>query len=128
MLPPERNIGPEPSTPMVEPDRAPYGKLVLGFAVVLLLFGVGVGATWLLQAPNRHQGMDVPAAVGRPEISTVNQTLFDRDRRALRLDEENEARLTGFGWVNRDAGLAFIPIDAAMELVLSRGSPDGGAR
>ena len=127
MLPPEHNIGPEPPTPPVEPDRAPYGKLVIGFCVVLILFGIGVGATWLIQAPNRHQGMDVPAPVGRPEISTVNQTLFDRDRRALRMEQDTQARLTGFGWADRDAGLAFIPIDTAMELVLSRGLPDGGA-
>jgi hypothetical protein len=37
--------------------------------------------------------------------------------------EEEEKRLTTYGWVNRDAGIVRIPIDEAMKRVLEKGLP-----
>lgn len=37
--------------------------------------------------------------------------------------EESRVRLHGFGWVDREAGIAHIPIDAAMDLLAKRGWP-----
>jgi hypothetical protein len=36
-------------------------------------------------------------------------------------------RLNGFGWVDRKAGIAHIPIDRAIEIVASKGLPSSGA-
>jgi hypothetical protein len=36
-------------------------------------------------------------------------------------------RLNEYGWVNREAGIAHIPIDRAIEIVVSRGLPTSGA-
>lgn len=36
-----------------------------------------------------------------------------------------QARLNGYGWVDRDAGVVHIPIDRAMDLLVLRGVPAG---
>ena len=35
-------------------------------------------------------------------------------------------RLNGYGWVDRNAGIAHIPIDRAIEIVASKGLPSSG--
>jgi hypothetical protein len=40
-----------------------------------------------------------------------------------RLHAREDAMLRGYGWVNRDAGVARIPIDRAMDLLAERGLP-----
>jgi len=52
------------------------------------------------------------------------QTHPGRDLRRLRADEE--ARLNSYGWIDRDAGVAHIPIDQAIDLLLRHGLPDVG--
>jgi hypothetical protein len=42
-------------------------------------------------------------------------------RRALRATEE--ALLNSYGWIDRNAGIARIPIDRAMEILVERGLP-----
>jgi hypothetical protein len=42
-----------------------------------------------------------------------------------KLKEAELRRLNGYGWVDRKAGLAHIPIDRAIEIVASRGLPAG---
>jgi hypothetical protein len=44
-------------------------------------------------------------------------------RIALRAAED--AQLTSYGWVDRGAGIARIPIDRAMQLIVERGVPGG---
>lgn len=41
----------------------------------------------------------------------------------VKLKEADNRRLNGYGWVDRDAGIAHIPIDRAIEFVASRGLP-----
>ena len=43
-----------------------------------------------------------------------------------RLKEAELRRLNGYGWVNREAGIAHIPIARAIEIVASKGLPAGG--
>ena len=38
-----------------------------------------------------------------------------------------DAELNSYGWVDRNAGIARIPIDRAMQLILEHGLPDVGA-
>jgi len=52
----------------------------------------------------------------------VLQTAPTDELRAHRAQEE--ALLTGYGWVDRDNAIARIPIERAMELVARRGLPD----
>jgi hypothetical protein len=53
----------------------------------------------------RHERHD-----GEPELRTAEDT-----------------DLNSYGWVDRTAGIARIPIDRAMQLLLERGLPDVGA-
>ena len=46
------------------------------------------------------------------------------DLEKLRAAEDTQ--LNSYGWVNRDAGVARIPIHRAMQLILERGLPDVG--
>jgi len=41
---------------------------------------------------------------------------------------EEQAQLSSYGWINRDAGIAHIPIDRAMEIIVARGLPDVGGQ
>ena len=43
-----------------------------------------------------------------------------------RLHAREDALLHGYGWVNREAGVARIPIDRAIELLAERGLPGQG--
>jgi len=49
------------------------------------------------------------------------QTNPRQDLADLRANEEQQ--LTGYGWVDKNAGIVRIPIDAAMKLTLERGLP-----
>jgi hypothetical protein len=39
---------------------------------------------------------------------------------------EETARLNSYGWIDHNTGIAHIPIDRAMEIILARGLPDVG--
>src|SRR6266480_3067125 len=39
-----------------------------------------------------------------------------------------EAQLNSYGWIDRNVGIARIPIDRAMQLIAERGLPDVGGR
>ncbi len=43
-----------------------------------------------------------------------------------KLKEAELRRLNGYGWVDREAGIAHIPIARAIEIVASKGLPNGG--
>ena len=72
-------------------------------------------------------------AESRPAVSPLRETELvppgprleadpTRDRAAI--EAEAKARLDRFGWSDRQAGLARIPIDEAMRLLADRGWPD----
>lgn len=48
----------------------------------------------------------------------------DPPRNRADIEANAAARLDGYGWTDREAGLAHIPIEAAMRLLASRGWPD----
>jgi hypothetical protein len=106
------------------------GILILGIVAYIALYGMlklfehrrlasqrpapamARGAEERLPPPPRLQMMP-----GSPsEFKTP-----DYDMRVMR--EEEEKRLTTYGWVNKEAGIARIPIDEAMKRVLEKGLP-----
>jgi len=63
-----------------------------------------------------------PIAETRPYSSAPRlQASPTRDMQEMRRSEN--ARLQSYGWVDRTAGVARIPIDQAMELLATRGLP-----
>jgi hypothetical protein len=85
------------------------GAIVIGTAAVLF-------AAALLPRPSKAPSAVTPP----PEISTVEQTPTLAAERGIVLRRAQRAALADFRWVDRDAGVASIPIDVAIE-ILGRG-------
>jgi len=117
--------------------------LILFFVIFAIFTAIAfVVVKWsyhaLVKYENAQQG-DVPTLVARPAseipksigsssgaptVATLPQNApmlqADpvRDMQAMRA--EQEAKLTSYGWVDRDKGLVHIPIDRAMAFTLER--------
>ncbi len=95
------------------------GLAVLAVMVLVLMGGL----LWVLSDgwPPR-QGI-VPTSVPAPNMSPEPdlQVASSRDYQAMRAAEE--AQLHSYGWVDREAGIAAIPIERAMEILAGRGLP-----
>ncbi len=63
------------------------------------------------------------AAVGRKAPPEPRLQIAPRDD-LRRLHAREDALLHGYGWVDRDAGVARIPIERAMALLAERGLPE----
>ncbi|MBX5480492.1 MAG: hypothetical protein IRZ16_01395 [Myxococcaceae bacterium] len=131
---PEHNLGPEPPRYAAEQDVAPYARLALVGAAVLAVFALAVFLMSRLERATRAvlpPGAEVPRRIGTPEIDGVNQVMFDVEDRAARARRNDERWLRSYGWIDADAGVAHIPIDEAMTLVLTGSGTapeDGGTR
>ncbi len=102
-----------------EEDRISTGKiLAVGVASLVLFIASGLVVTAYFQARQRERGaLVVPPEIGRSKIGMVEQQLFERAVRGERDRTARRERLGSFGWVDRGAGVAHIPIEQAMELV-----------
>ena len=96
-------------------------RAILRVAASALVVGaIGVGVAWLVLragAPPPHEGS--PATAPR-SIASVEQTPIWQAEDGLTLQAQQRAELRAWGWANRDAGLARIPIDRAKDLVVER--------
>ena len=94
----------------------------LAVLAVMVLVSMG-GLLWFLSGgwPPR-QGIVTPM-VPAPNMSPEPdlQVASSRDYQEMRAAEE--AQLHSYRWVDREAGIAAIPIKRAMELLASRGMP-----
>jgi hypothetical protein len=82
-------------------------RLLAALPVLALVLGAGYGLwVWRAQPPERPSLLADP---GRLE----------------RLRAREEAILGSYGWVDREAGIARIPIEDAMAVLAERGWPDG---
>jgi hypothetical protein len=99
-----------------EPDVIRGGRLVAITALTALVGVLGVLAARLLnplvpgQAPPR--GASGPAF----QAGTPERSLIERTARGLALKAEQRTKLNQYGWADRDAGLAQIPIERAIDL------------
>lgn len=92
---------------------------VVAVAVLLPLGGISLLYGWVAPAPGSgaavHPAPVDPDPTPAPQLQRVpRQDLDVLNRRAA-------AHLSGLGWVDRDAGIAHIPIEDAMRLVVERG-------
>jgi hypothetical protein len=61
----------------------------------------------------------IPKQVDQYEVGIVNLRVFALDQRAAQKRLQQMERLRSYGWVDREAGLAHIPIDEAMKMYLA---------
>lgn len=105
-------------------------RAILGFGAGLLVLAVVVHLFlwWLLGAYNRQaersQAHIYPLAAGQQEQAPPGPRLQDNPQKDMRdLRAKQEALLKGYAWVNRGSGIARIPIEEAMRILVERGLP-----
>ena len=67
----------------------------------------------------------IPKQVDQYEVGIVNLRVFALDQRAAQKRLQQMERLRSYGWVDREAGIAHIPIDEAMKMYLAAQQPKG---
>jgi hypothetical protein len=95
----------------------------IGVAGAVITIVSLVIAGWLLgvSGRGREHGAAEPA-IGPPELGTIEQTLVLTTQRGIDLRNAQRESLDAYGWVDRDAGIAKIPIERAMDIV-AEGAP-----
>jgi hypothetical protein len=106
-----------------EDDVIPRFRVLLALLVTLVIAAVFVvGAASMVAANDarlRPSGLFPERSLGpRRPIGRVRQDLFDDHPSGLSLDALKRSELASYGWVDRDRGVARIPIDRAMDLVV----------
>jgi hypothetical protein len=106
-----------------EPDAVPSRALVRVSLASVVVGAIGVAvAAWLLIFVVGAVRPSFAAAGGpRPaasQLSGVEQTPIWDARRGEALLARQRLQLESWGWVDRDAGIARIPIERAMDLVV----------
>jgi len=103
------------------------GPIILGtigiFSVAILSF-ISMWAMFIgLEQATIYFADDPPpmAAHQKPHTGPLIQVIPPAELALVRA--ENQKALTGYGWVDKDAGVAHIPVDRAIDLVLERGFP-----
>jgi hypothetical protein len=112
---------PLPSPESGEADirtRALIGA-VAGFGVLVVL--AGVGAWFLVRSWAEGGTGSEPPSRPVPAVGPVLQLSPPKDLATLRAREEKLLQSTE--WIDRDKGLARIPVEKAMELLAKRANP-----
>ncbi len=114
--------------PPRQPEAIRWRRIIGMIAFTLLVFAVGVFATWRVYRARagalNPAGASVPAPLGRETIDELEQAPFPLERRAARERAQALERLRTYGWVDRSRGLAHEPVEVAIEaLVASGGGP-----
>ncbi len=116
-----------------EEDVVAEGRLTrIGVIVVAVtVLCLGVAALVMGGDPARLEGR--PAArvrtegiVAPPTLGIIEQTLVEHEATGTRQRQLEEERLHQYGWVDRARGVAHIPIDEAMDLVVAESRRDAG--
>lgn len=111
-----------------EPDDLAKRKLVAITIVSFVVFtcAVVVAASLLRDAARERDVGPAAPGVAPTTIGMLEQGLALGPPRGIELRTRQRAALERWEWVDRDAGVARIPIERAMELVASGAARDGG--
>jgi hypothetical protein len=108
------------------------GIAVVGVACIILSIFMHIGLKQYLSSIRHHFERKQPVLV-EPDFKSQRQAapeprLQSNPQADLKdyINRENEL-LTTYGWINRKSGVARIPIDRAMELLIEE-NKSGGAR
>jgi hypothetical protein len=106
-----------------DPDRIDRRKILAVTAAGIVIMTAALVVAWVLlgmwgQPPRRATPAVAPRTIG-----TLEQSLVATTRRAAELRSQQEASLHRWEWVDRDAGIARIPIEAAMDVMSERPLP-----
>ena len=98
------------------------GRVLAVMAGMAAFVALTIGGVWLFfNFEVTRPTLPKAAPFQQPRLQTDNGA----DELA-RLERRQRAKLAGYGWIDRDAGLIRIPIDQAMRAIVARG--DDGFR
>jgi hypothetical protein len=97
-------------------DRRSLMAVTVGSVIIT---GVALVVAWLLLDAWGQKPRTTPPPVAPRTIGTLEQTLVLDTKRGLALRAEQEASLGKWEWVDRDAGVARIPIAEAIDVLAS---------
>jgi hypothetical protein len=123
----EHGHNPDPATPQgfdAELDyksivRFAIGLVVVALVILALMWGMG---NWFKKAEEARDPAPSPLAEARTDPIPPGprlQTTPPRDLDELRA--QDRAALTTYGWVDQSKGVARIPVDRAMSILVERG-------
>ena len=105
-------------------------RTIIGYGIALAVVAVVVHLfLWWLQSlyatqTERAQTIRYPLAAGQQDQLPPAPRLQDNPQQDLRdLRGRQQSLLDGYGWVNKEAGVARIPIEEAMRITVERGLP-----
>lgn len=99
-----------------EPDRISAKRIVWIGALSLIVGVTGVGISRALDLPRGDGATSTaPATIGMLEQRAIEST-----ERGIALRNKQEASLHAYRWCDRDAGIAEIPIERAMQIAEER--------
>lgn len=99
-------------------DNLSFKRLGLIGLVAIVIGGLAVAwSSWILQRNQKPIPEGTELTQTAPwEVGVVKQTPIRTDRFGLREQVEQRARLDEWAWVDRDRGIARIPIEEAMRV------------
>jgi len=105
------------------PDRL-HRRTMLGVtAASIVITAVALVVAWVLLEAWGQEPRAVAPPVAPRTIGTLEQTLILDTERGIALRAEQQASLHRWAWVDRDAGVARIPIDEAIEALVAAPIP-----
>jgi len=122
---------PSHSTEHLPPPEAQADEHVASFKIVavgvIALVVFGAATVWSARILDRTARTLSPAGplpvgkeIGKPEIGIVDQTPFETTRGAEKYRGEALQRLNSYGWVDPQKGVIHVPIDKAIDQLLSQ--------
>jgi predicted polyphosphate/ATP-dependent NAD kinase len=104
--------------------------LGVGLGSILIFAVATVWSTHILNATRAEMQPGgpppLPKGVDQYEVGIVNQRVFALDQRAAQKRLQQMERLRSYGWVDREAGLAHIPVEEAVKMYLADQARKGG--
>ena len=99
------------------PDRLHRRTMLAVTAASIVITGIALVVAWVLLEAWGQKPRAVAPPVAPRTIGTLEQTLILDTKRGLALRAEQQASLRTWAWVDRDAGVAQIPIDQAIDVL-----------
>ena len=103
------------------------GILIFGAGLVVLAVVIHYALGLVMQNYARSAARTraaIPPLMATPVEITGPRLQADPAADRLRIQRDQLEQLNGYGWVDRKAGIARIPIDRAMDLLASKGLPE----
>ncbi len=111
-----------------EEDFVPFWKVGLAMAAALSISAVLI--VWTLYLVGEHTAAQRPSGAfperwlgARHDVARVREGVFGETGRGVSLDAEARRDLASYGWVDEARGVVRIPIDRAIDLVVSGRRP-----